>query len=85
MKKEIFTDLSRRAYYICIYYSTSIKIYTDMAKKRKLNSKNPRYHKVDTNAPKIIKKQLMCHAKIRGYGGVDTGHTAAVYGVWYDC
>ena len=55
-----------------------------MAKKRKLNSKNPRYHKVDTNAPKIIKKQLMCHAKIRGYGGIDTGKTAAVYGVWYN-
>ena len=29
-----------------------------MPKKRKLNSKNPKYHKVDTNAPKIIKKQL---------------------------
>ncbi len=56
-----------------------------MPKKRKLNSKNPRYHKVDTNAPKIIKKQLMCNAKIRTYGDVDTGRIAAVYGVWYDC
>jgi len=55
-----------------------------MAKKRKLNSKNPRYLKVDDNAPQIIKKQLMCNAKIRGYGGVDTGKTTAVYGVWYE-
>ena len=55
-----------------------------MTKKRKLNSKNPRYQKVDDNAPKIKKKQLMCHAKIRGYGGNDTGRTAAVYGVWYE-
>ena len=54
-----------------------------MPKKRKLNSKNPKYHKVDTNAPKIIKKQLMCNAIIRGYGGEDTGRKAAVYGVWY--
>jgi len=56
----------------------------DMTKKRKLNSKNPRYLKVDDNAPKILKKKLMCNAKIRGYGGVDTGRTAAVYGVWYE-
>jgi len=55
-----------------------------MAKKRKLNSKNPRYHKVDNNAPKILKKKLMCNAKIRGYGGADTGRTAAVYGIWYE-
>ena len=53
-----------------------------MAKKRKLNSKNPKYIKIDDNAPKILKKQLMCNAKIRGYGGTDTGRTAAVYGVW---
>ena len=54
-----------------------------MAKKRKLNSKNPIYTKVNDNAPQILKRKLMCHAKIRGYGGVDTGKTAAVYGVWY--
>ena len=54
-----------------------------MAKKRKLNSKNPIYLKVDVNSPQILKKKLMCNAKIRGYGGVDTGRTAAVYGVWY--
>ena len=55
-----------------------------MAKKRKLNSKNPRYNKVDENAPKVLKRELMCNAKIRTYGGVDTGRTAAVYGVWYE-
>ena len=55
-----------------------------MAKKRKLNSKNPRYHKADDNAPKILKKELMCHAKIRSYGGANTGRTAAVYGIWYE-
>tara|TARA_Y100000592_G_C5401096_1_gene283132 strand:+ start:446 stop:616 length:171 start_codon:yes stop_codon:yes gene_type:complete len=55
-----------------------------MAKKRKLNSKNPKYSKIDNNAPKIIKKQLMCHAKIRSTGGQATGNTAAVYGVWYE-
>ena len=54
-----------------------------MAKKRKLNSKNPRYSEVDNNTPTVLEKKLMCNAKIRGYGGVDTGRTAAVYGVWY--
>tara|TARA_R110000824_G_scaffold5206_4_gene24160 strand:+ start:1296 stop:1496 length:201 start_codon:yes stop_codon:yes gene_type:complete len=55
-----------------------------MAKKRKLNSKNPIYLKIDDSAPKIKKKKHMCDAKIRAYGGVDTGLTAAVYGVWYE-
>ena len=55
-----------------------------MPKKRKLNSKNPIYIKADDNAPKIKKRKLMCNAKVRGYGGVDTGRTAAVYGIWYE-
>ncbi len=55
-----------------------------MAKKRKLNSKNPIYQKADDNAPKILKKILMCHAKIRTTGGADTGRTAAVHGIWYE-
>ena len=55
-----------------------------MTKKRKLNSTNPKYIKVDDNAPKIKKRKLMCNAKVRGYGGVDTGLTAAVYGIWYE-
>ena len=55
-----------------------------MPKKRKLNSKNPIYLKVDDNAPKVKKRKLMCNAKIRSYGGEDTGLTAPVYGVWYE-
>jgi len=55
-----------------------------MPKKRKLNSNNPIYNKVDDNAPKVKKRKLMCNAKIRSYGGADTGRTAAVYGVWYE-
>ena len=55
-----------------------------MTKKRKLNRKTPIYIKVDDNAPKIKKRKLMCHAKVRGYGGVDTGRTAAVHGIWYE-
>jgi len=55
-----------------------------MAKKRKLNSKNPIYLKIDDNAPKIKRKKLMCNAKIRSYGGEDTGLTAPVYGIWYE-
>jgi|TARA_R110002020_G_scaffold184828_2_gene382109 hypothetical protein len=55
-----------------------------MPKKRKLNSKNPIYSKVDDNAPKIKKKVLMCKATIRSSGGEDTGETANVYGIWYE-
>ena len=43
-------------------------------KKRKLNSKNPKYLKEDNNAPKIKKKVLMCTAP----------HNVKVYGVWYE-
>tara|TARA_R110002020_G_scaffold379328_3_gene590503 strand:+ start:77 stop:220 length:144 start_codon:yes stop_codon:yes gene_type:complete len=42
-------------------------------KKRKLNSKNPKYMKKDDNEPKIEKKVLMC----------TTHHGCKVYGVWY--
>ena len=45
-----------------------------MTKKRKLNSKNPIYQKVDDNAPKIKKRKLMCTAP----------HKVRVYGVWYE-
>jgi len=55
-----------------------------MAKKRKLNSKNLIYLKVDDNAPKIKKRKFMCNAKIRTYNGEDTGRTAKVHGVWYE-
>lgn len=44
-----------------------------MPKRRKLNSKNPKYFKKDDNAPKIKKKKLMCVAK-----------GCKVYSVWYE-
>tara|TARA_R100001163_G_C4939362_1_gene111901 strand:+ start:358 stop:513 length:156 start_codon:yes stop_codon:yes gene_type:complete len=45
-----------------------------MAKKRKLNSKNPKYwSENNTNKPKIKKKVLFCEVK-----GVKA------YGVWYE-
>ena len=44
-------------------------------KKRKLNSKNPKYmDKRVLNEPKIKKKILMC----------TTHHGCKVYGVWYE-
>ena len=85
MKKEIFTNLSRRASYIRIYYSTLIKIYTEMAKKRKLNSKNPRYWSKDKiEGPKIKKRVHSCDAAIRTATGKKTGRTAAVYAIFYE-
>tara|TARA_R110002051_G_scaffold325423_1_gene427748 strand:+ start:2653 stop:2886 length:234 start_codon:yes stop_codon:yes gene_type:complete len=54
-----------------------------MAKKRKLNSDNPRYSKTEDNAPKVLKKKLMCNAKVRDVSGnVVKGVTVPVYGVW---
>jgi len=54
-----------------------------MAKKRKLNSDNPRYNKTEDNAPKVLKKELMCNAKVRDVNGnVVVGTTVPVYGVW---
>jgi len=85
MKKRVLTNFMRRASYIHIYYSIFIKIYTDMTKKRKLNSKNPKYRdKSADNSPKIKKRVKMCDATIRSYGGVDTGRTAEVYAVFYE-
>ena len=57
-KKEISTNLCTSSLLYVYILPSFIKLYTDMAKKRKLNSKNPRYHKVDDNAPKILKKKL---------------------------
>lgn len=46
-----------------------------MAKKRKLNSKNPKYWSKDKReGPKIRKKVLMC----------TTPTNAKVYAVWYE-
>ena len=56
-----------------------------MAKKRKLNSKNPKYRDISADtSPKIKKRVKMCDAAIRTYGGQKTGRTAAVYAVFYE-
>lgn len=57
-----------------------------MSKKRKLNSKNPKYQvEQNSNAPVIKKRILMCNAKVRDANGkVVEGRTAPVYGVWYE-
>lgn len=55
-----------------------------MAKKRKLNSKNPKYLTENAvDGPKIKKKKLMCNVPVRNANGelVD-GKTIPVYGVW---
>jgi len=55
-------------------------------KKRKLNSKNPKYFvKTSNDKPKIKEKRLMCNAKVRDVNGnVVEGTTIPVYGVWYE-
>ena len=54
-------------------------------KKRKLNSKNPKYKGDQGKEEKrILRRELMCKAKIRTSGGTDTGRTADVHGVWYE-
>jgi len=56
-----------------------------MAKKRKLNSTNPKYRDMSADkSPKIKKRTKMCDAAIRTYGGIKTGRTAAVYAVFYE-
>ena len=53
-------------------------------KKRKLNSKNPKYwDKSRTEGPGILKRIHMCDAIIRNAQGKPTGDKAAVHGVWY--
>ena len=56
-----------------------------MAKKRKLNSKNPRYWSKDKiEGPKIKKRVHSCDAAIRTATGKKTGRTAAVYAIFYE-
>ncbi len=56
-----------------------------MAKKRKLNSKNPKYWptvKEDTH--EIKEKRLLCNVQVRNWEGkAIEGKTIPVYGVWY--
>ena len=55
-----------------------------MAKKRKLNSKNPKYNTdAQKDGPVIDKRIKMCDATIRNASGNKTGLTAAVYAVYY--
>ena len=56
-----------------------------MPKKRKLNSKNPKYNKsIRPDGPAIAKRIKMCDAAIRDMSGNKTGETAAVYAVHYN-
>jgi hypothetical protein len=57
-----------------------------MAKKRKLNSRNPKYHTMSTdNSPKIKEKKLMCNIPVRNSNGeIIKDKTIPMYGVWYE-
>jgi hypothetical protein len=57
-----------------------------MAKKRKLNSKNPRYQaKTADNSPTVKEKKLLCNVPIRNSNGdIVEGKTIPMYGVWYE-
>jgi len=57
-----------------------------MAKKRKLNSKNPRYiTETKKVGPKIKEKRLFCNVPVRNANGeIIEGKTIPVYGVWYE-
>jgi len=57
-----------------------------VAKKRKLNSKNPKYlTKAIDNGPKIKEKRLMCNVPVRNSNGeLVEGKTIPMYGVWYE-
>jgi len=57
-----------------------------MAKKRKLNSKNPKYFATTAdNSPKIKEKKLMCNIPVRNSNGeLIEGKTIPMYGIWYE-
>jgi len=57
-----------------------------MAKKRKLNSRNPKYMTAKKkDGPKIKEKRLMCDAPVRNTNGdIIQGKTIPIYGVWYE-
>jgi hypothetical protein len=57
-----------------------------MAKKRKLNSKNPKYWaKTKDDSPTIKEKKLMCNIPLRNSNGeLIEGKTIPMYGVWYE-
>ena len=53
-------------------------------KKRKLNSKNPKYQPASEKVEQKSKRVLMCNAAIRTSTGKDTGRTAPVYAVFHE-
>jgi hypothetical protein len=55
-------------------------------KKRKLNSKNPKYFvKTKDDSPIVKEKKLMCNVPVRDTNGnIIEGTTIPVYGVWYE-
>lgn len=53
-------------------------------KKRKLNSRNPKYNLSTKEEKKIKVKKLICNAIIRTSSGKDSGKTAAIHGIWYE-
>jgi hypothetical protein len=57
-----------------------------MAKKRKLNSKNPKYWaKTKDDSPIIKEKKLMCNIPLRNSNGeLIEGKTIPMYGIWYE-
>ena len=57
-----------------------------MAKKRKLNSKNPKYwSKEKVDGPTIKEKRLMCNVPVRNSNGeLIEGKTIPMYGIWYE-
>ena len=56
-----------------------------MAKKRKLNSKNPKYGQIAKENTEIIKKRIhLCDAPIRDITGKKTGKIAPIYAVFYE-
>tara|TARA_R100000805_G_C3499185_1_gene29987 strand:+ start:212 stop:391 length:180 start_codon:yes stop_codon:yes gene_type:complete len=57
-----------------------------MAKKRKLNSKNPKYFGATKETTKKIKeKKLLCNIPVRNTNGdIVEGTTIPMYGVWYE-
>ena len=57
-----------------------------MTKKRKLNSKNPKYWDKSLLNEKPIKiKKLICNAPIRDSSkNIVPNKTAAIYGIWYE-
>ena len=56
-----------------------------MPKKRKLNSKNPKYQQNNADdSPKIKKRVRMPDVEIRTYGGTKTGGVCKVYNVFYE-